>query len=685
MCLVILAIAAGTTAWAEDTARKAPFFGNTRPLAVAIQADGRIIAAGSVEGSGPADTDFAVMRFNLDGTPDATFGAGGRVTTDFGGSNDVATAIAIQDDGKIVVAGTTQVFSLLPPHSTLLVGLARYTTAGGLDPAFGAGGKVTQIVDQSLPPITSYSPTAITIAPNTDIFVAVPSVSRFTGVISDLLQRFTSDGTPLPDWTVGGLSVHSADPLAFGPGGSLLTLGQEGNPLRLARYTPAGVLDPTFGGSGVVHFGQCYVIICGSVAVQPDGKPVVAWDGTLRRFTAGGAPDMTFGQGGAVASAFNSLNQGGSLRAVAVAPNGTIVAAGGTLTGGLDHYGDFGVLVTNSAGLVVERLTTDFDGEDYADAVRVLQDGSIVAAGFSIKGRFGCCPFIDPVYNVAWTQFVPRPLRPLPSSALTTDFDGDLRADVAVVSAVGEWHIRTSTSAFGSREAYRWGASTDIPVAADFDADGRTDLTVYRPSTGVWYVIDPRTLQQAAYQWGASGDVPVPGDYDGDGRTELAVWRPGTGEWFTYNLASGAIGRYQLGAAGDVPIPRDYTGDGRTDLAIYRPSTGVWRVLDVATGTTREYQWGAAGDIPVPGDYTGDLRLDLAIYRPSNGTWWIFDLHTGTYFSSQWGAPGDQPVPGDYIGDRRADLAVWRPGTGEWFIWDLATRTFVVVQPGGTG
>ena len=90
-----------------------------------------------------------------------------------------------------------------------------------------------------------------------------------------------------------------------------------------------------------------------------------------------------------------------------------------------------------------------------------------------------------------------------------------------------------------------------------------TDIAVYRPSTGVWYIRGIATLA-----FGAPGDIPVPGDYDGDGAADVAVYRPSTGLWYILGNPASPIG--WGGAAGDLPIPADYDGDGKTDLAIFR-------------------------------------------------------------------------------------------------------------------
>ncbi|MEO6502092.1 MAG: glycoside hydrolase family 3 N-terminal domain-containing protein [Jatrophihabitantaceae bacterium] len=118
-------------------------------------------------------------------------------------------------------------------------------------------------------------------------------------------------------------------------------------------------------------------------------------------------------------------------------------------------------------------------------------------------------------------------------------------------------------------------------------------------------------------------------DYNGDGRSDLAVWRPSTGVWWVHGVVTA-----QWGKPGDVPVPADYNGDGRSDLAVWRPSTGAWWVRGIET-----VQWGKPGDVPVPADYNGDGRSDLAVWRPSTGVWWAHGVIT-----AQWGKPGDIPV-----------------------------------------
>ena len=93
---------------------------------------------------------------------------------------------------------------------------------------------------------------------------------------------------------------------------------------------------------------------------------------------------------------------------------------------------------------------------------------------------------------------------------------------------------------------------------ADFDGDGTTDYTVFRPSEGMWYLVKSSDSQTSQTQWGASSDVVVPGDYDGDGKTDLAVYRPSEGVWYIKKSSDGTTAQQQWGASTDIPLKAGY-------------------------------------------------------------------------------------------------------------------------------
>ncbi len=260
-------------------------------------------------------------------------------------------------------------------------------------------------------------------------------------------------------------------------------------------------------------------------------------------------------------------------------------------------------------------------------------------------------------------------------------FDGDGKSDLSVFrpsSAV--WYSLNSTD--GGFNAAQFGATGDKVVPGDYDGDGKADRAIWRPSTGVWFILKSSDGGIAGNIFGTNGDVPASGDFDGDGKTDLAVFRPSIGTWFIYLIGTGQVQVTNFGLSGDKPTPGDYDADGKTDIAVFRPSSGNWYILQSATNSLAAFTFGANGDKPVPGDYDGDGKMDAAVFRPSSGVWYILKS-SGGIGGNQFGISTDSPAPGDYDGDGLTDIAIFRDGA--WFVLYSANTTIEVFFFGSSG
>jgi hypothetical protein len=261
------------------------------------------------------------------------------------------------------------------------------------------------------------------------------------------------------------------------------------------------------------------------------------------------------------------------------------------------------------------------------------------------------------------------------------DFDGDGLSDISIFRPInGQWWNQQSTD--NVVRAFQFGTSTDKPVPADFDGDGKTDFAIYRPSTGEWFVLRSSNLSYFAVPFGISTDKPAPGDYDGDGLADFAVFRGSEGVWYI-GKSTGGTQITQWGANGDVPVARDYDADGKCDVAIFRPADGSWW-LNRSTAGVISTSFGVGTDKPVPADYTGDGKTDIAIFRPGNGNWYILRSEDFSFFAIPFGSNGDIPAAADYDGDGKADFAIFRPDGANWFI-QRSTSGILIQQFGSNG
>ncbi len=259
-----------------------------------------------------------------------------------------------------------------------------------------------------------------------------------------------------------------------------------------------------------------------------------------------------------------------------------------------------------------------------------------------------------------------------PSTNKVYDFDGDGKSDVSVYRpSNGVWYLNQSQNGFG---AFQFGNSTDKIAPADFDGDGRTDAAVFRD--GFWYYLRSSNNTVNILQFGSTGDLPIPGDFDGDETADISVFRPSNAIWYRLNSSTGAFVAIPYGLSGDKPLLANFDGDMKSDLAVYRPTTGQFYWMESTTGTNVVAPFGTSTDIPVMGDYDGDGKTDITVFRPSNGAWYRLNSSNGEVVIYQFGTSGDIPAPADFDGDGKTDSAVFRPSNGFWYVREPVNGTF---------
>jgi len=385
----------------------------------AIQPDGKIVEVGTASVVAPDGSivgDFAVTRFNADGSVDTRFGTNGSVVTNFGDGSIQAVGVAIQADGKIVVAGT-----LTNGEFVQEIVLARYNKDGSLDRSFGVSGEVLTDFGGD----TSATAAGVAVDSNGGIVVAgtVSGFDSSDNFFQDFgLARYNASGGLDATFGVGGEVLTSfgdnisatAAGVAIYPGGKVVVAGSITDPdtfnndFALARYNANGSLDASFGSGGEVttSFGPDTSDTAVGVAVQADDKIVVA--GTvqdfdtdfidefgLARYDANGSLDGSFGTGGLVTTSFGP-DTSAFAAGLAIQADGKIVVAGTVQDFSANFISEFGLARYDAdggldAGFGTGGLVTTSFGPDTsasAAGVAIGRDGEIIVAGTITDNNF---------------------------------------------------------------------------------------------------------------------------------------------------------------------------------------------------------------------------------------------------------------------------------------------------------
>jgi len=260
----------------------------------------------------------------------------------------------------------------------------------------------------------------------------------------------------------------------------------------------------------------------------------------------------------------------------------------------------------------------------------------------------------------------------------TCDFDGDGKTDPVVTRNVGgqlQWWILRST---GGLQFASWGVQFDTVLCGDYDADGKSDITVWRPGApgvaGFW-VLQSSNGVPLFEPFGQTGDDSrVAGDYNGDGRDDFAVNRPGASAGLQSTLyfrttSGGPVTFMPWGLNGDFTAPFDFDGDAKHDPMAQRGSQ-IW-IRQSSNGATVLRNFGLSNDSLVPGNWDADVTEDLTVARSSGAAlqYWTVGSTTNIVSFRLWGASAtDFVTQGDWDGDGKTDLAIWRETTGQFWI-----------------
>lgn len=627
-----------------------------------------------------AATRFLAVELASNGTAAPTIW----IVSSLGPAN--VRSVFTQPDGKVIVAGAFNLFGGTPKYDIL-----RLNADGTNDASFFNTGLNGSIY------VTAYQPDGKILIGGT--------FSSYDGVNRRNIARLNANGTldmsfdPDPNASIANIVVL--------PDGKLLVSGQfttiaNGPRVGIARLNSDGTLDNTFTPSPGASFVE-------GIGVQSDGKIIIGGvfnnygkisSNSIARLNSDGSFDSSFE---------TLLEPTAGIFALAIQPNGKILI-GGTFQW-INGQDQSGIARLNADGSLDSsfQIGSGTDRMDDVEDILLQDDGKIILVGAinSVNGvarnniaRLNGDGSLDPSFapnldTRAWDISL-DPAEPnrllvagdfkfadgsertgiarflmdsVPSSSAPFDFDGDGRTDISVFRPNnGNWWIANSASNQASVVAF--GTATDLIVPADFTGDGKTDESVFRPDTGEWYVLKSEDHNYYAFHFGISGDIPIPADYDGDGKADAAIFRPATSTWYVLR-STGGTEIIEFGTSGDKPVPADFDGDGKTDIAVFRPNGSAgseWWIRNSSNLGISVTQFGLSDDKPVVGDYTGDSRADIAVWRPSNGVWHILRSEDLSYYSFQFGLAGDQPTPGDYDGDGKFDAAVFRSTDSNWYV-----------------
>jgi uncharacterized delta-60 repeat protein len=658
------------------------------------------------------------------GSLDPTFGgtvAKGVVYQSTTGSDAAfpqGSSIALQQDGKIIVAGMAQV------SGATVESIGRRASNGSVDTTFGTNGSTVLTFPVGF---TSGTPgTTYDVATSPQVLIQPDGRIMATGVIQK--------GSGLVETYAIRLNANGSPETTFGTN-SLVLINRSGAALPYATLQADGK-----------------IVLAGAIptSANPNNTQVAAL-----RLNANGQVDSTFGTNGLVTLSIN--NSGGTstfqeeAQAVGVAPASKIVLFGQTETspsggssqfttevfrlnsnGSIDSsFHGNGMVTQPSASLdggavqpdgKVLLLSTESNFLGATLLVRLNTDGSKDTATTGVPQTDNLT--LQPDGKIVLVQVLTGPTA-LKVTRLNANLQRDLTFGTAGIStdvlasapqgtspevddvAVGgDGRVVVSGSdlkPFNPADPGKYFVArltaTGSAVQGDYDGDGLADAAVYLPSLGAYAIRPSGGGPDQIIPFGSAGagqTIPAPGDYDGLGKTDMGIYLPSLGA-FAYRPIFGGNGIGQIvpfgmaGIGNSIPAQGDYFGTKRDNLAVYLPSLGAFAIRPGNGSPDQIIPFGIPGagqSIPVPGDYDGSGRTELAVYLPSLGAFAYRPANGGPDVIipfGQAGAGNSLPMPGDYDGSGRTELAVYLPSLGAFAFRPAGGGPDVIIPFGGPG
>ncbi len=594
-----------------------------------IQQDGKIIVAGFSYDGPSSDANFAMVRYNTDGILDDSFGFGGKVTTDFTKSQDIATSVAIQNDGKIIIAGNTD-------NQTMAA--VRYKSNGIIDSTFGTAGKATLSFLSAGVGVGS-----VAIQSDQKIVLGGYAYSNFHFNIT--LVRFNTNGTLDNTFNVIGsvtldlgnyseiYSVKIESDQKIIAAGSLFN-NNGNNDFIVARYNPDGSLDNTFNSVGTVitDFGNSNDA-ANSIIELPDGKLCVAGssfnginnDFALVEYNSDGSLNNSFGSFGKVKTDINNSEDNGN--SILMQTDGKLIISGTTYNGA-NH--DFAVVRYNSNGTLDDnfgtagKVVTDFNNsDDNAGSSAIQSDGKIVVAGYT---------------NGLYTDFAA--VRYNTDGAIDNSFgtNGIVKTDLGNSYDTGNSLVIQKNGKIVVAGSANNGASYDVAVTR-YNIDGSLDNTFGDRGKANTNLGAGTNGNSAAIQ--SNGKIVVAGSYNSGANSDFLVLRYDTTGQSDNTFGQGGISITDFGNPNDYGSAVAIQSDGRIivagssgiDFAVARYNTDGSPDNTFATGGKTTADFGNSDDIGssvivqkdgkiiVAGSSSNGINYDFAMVRfNSNGT-----------------------------------------------------------------